>query len=99
MKALVIRQPWASQIISGKKKIEYRSWQTKYRGEILIVSEKKAIGIMNISNIKYNPETKMFEWIISDVRKIKPFPVRGKLGLFEVPVHQHNDCLEGSEHR
>ena len=36
MKVLTIRQPWASLIINGYKKYEFRSWKTKYRGKILI---------------------------------------------------------------
>lgn len=36
MKALTIREPWASLIINGYKKYEFRSWKTKYRGKILI---------------------------------------------------------------
>lgn len=36
MKALTIRQPWASLIISGHKLYEFRTWQTRYRGKILI---------------------------------------------------------------
>lgn len=36
MKVLSIKEPWASLIMNGTKKIETRSWQTKYRGEIYI---------------------------------------------------------------
>ena len=36
MKALTIRQPWASLIIEGYKEYEFRSWKTSYRGKILI---------------------------------------------------------------
>lgn len=36
MKVISILQPWASLIIQGHKKIETRSWNTKYRGELLI---------------------------------------------------------------
>lgn len=36
MKVLTIRQPWASLIINGYKKYEFRSWKTNYRGKILI---------------------------------------------------------------
>ena len=36
MKALTIKQPWASLIVNGYKKYEFRSWKTKYRGKILI---------------------------------------------------------------
>lgn len=38
MKALSIRQPWASLIASGRKTIELRSWRTHYRGPLLICS-------------------------------------------------------------
>lgn len=40
MKALTIKQPWASLIALGEKKIETRSWRTKYRGPILIHAGK-----------------------------------------------------------
>lgn len=36
MKALTIKEPWASLIIEEYKKYEFRSWKTKYRGKILI---------------------------------------------------------------
>jgi hypothetical protein len=36
MKALSIRQPWAWLIVNGHKDIENRSWQTKFRGKLLI---------------------------------------------------------------
>ncbi|MBP7632493.1 MAG: ASCH domain-containing protein [Acidimicrobiales bacterium] len=40
MKALTIRQPWASLIAAGVKTIETRSWSTKYRGPIAIHAGK-----------------------------------------------------------
>jgi len=36
MKALTIIQPWATLIAIGAKKIETRSWPTKYRGPLAI---------------------------------------------------------------
>lgn len=36
MKALTIKEPWATLIIMGYKKYEFRSWKTNYRGKILI---------------------------------------------------------------
>ena len=41
MKALSIRQPWANLIAAGYKTIEVRTWSTKYRGSLLIVSAKR----------------------------------------------------------
>lgn len=40
MKALSVKQPWASAIATGKKTIETRTWATDYRGPLLIVASK-----------------------------------------------------------
>jgi predicted transcriptional regulator len=40
MKALSLKQPWAELIVTGKKKIELRVWNTKFRGEFLIHASK-----------------------------------------------------------
>ena len=40
MKAISLKQPWASMIAHGRKTIETRKWPTKFRGDILIVSSK-----------------------------------------------------------
>lgn len=36
MRALTVRQPWASLIALGVKRIETRSWDTQYRGPLAI---------------------------------------------------------------
>jgi hypothetical protein len=41
MKALSVRQPWAWLIANGFKDIENRSWDTSYRGLILIHAGKQ----------------------------------------------------------
>jgi len=40
MKVLTIKQPWATLIMQGDKRFEFRSWKTKYRGELLIHAGK-----------------------------------------------------------
>ncbi len=40
MKVLTIKQPWATLIMDGHKRFEFRSWKTKYRGELLIHAGK-----------------------------------------------------------
>lgn len=40
MKAITIKQPWASLIALGEKRFETRSWQTKYRGPLAIHAGK-----------------------------------------------------------
>lgn len=40
MKVITIKQPFASLIAEGYKKYEFRTWKTKYRGDILIHAGK-----------------------------------------------------------
>lgn len=47
MKAITIKQPFASLIAAGLKEYEFRTWKTSYRGKVLIhagkASDTKAI--------------------------------------------------------
>lgn len=40
MKVLTIKQPWATLIAKGYKEYEFRTWKTKFRGDILIHAGK-----------------------------------------------------------
>lgn len=42
MKALSVRQPWASQIATEEKSIELRTWTTRYRGDLLICASARS---------------------------------------------------------
>lgn len=52
MKALSVRQPWASLIVWGLKTVEIRSWQPTYRGCLLIHAAKtldeRALGRLGL---------------------------------------------------
>jgi len=58
MKALTVKQPWASLICSGIKDVENRTWSTKFRGRILIHAAMKplkfddAVNYMSIEMLK-----------------------------------------------
>ena len=41
MKVITIKQPWATLIAKGYKEYEFRTWKTKYRGDILIHAGKQ----------------------------------------------------------
>ena len=45
MKALSIRQPWTWLIMQGHKDIENRTWNTNYRGPLLIHASSKRRGL------------------------------------------------------
>lgn len=40
MRAITLKQPWATLVAEGLKKYEFRSWKINYRGEILIHAGK-----------------------------------------------------------
>lgn len=57
MKAITIKQPWATLIAEGLKEYEFRTWSTKYRGDILIHAgktiDKKALERFKDYNLEY----------------------------------------------
>ncbi|MDP9197309.1 MAG: ASCH domain-containing protein [Thermoproteota archaeon] len=40
MKCLSLKQPYAELLVCGKKTIEARSWNTKFRGQFLVHASK-----------------------------------------------------------
>lgn len=93
MKALSIHPVYALDIFFLEKDEEYRTWTTKYRGDILICSTAKkfkdtipghalcVVTLKDIVPVKNEPGT--YAWKLENVRCIKPFPVKGKLSLWE----------------
>ena len=57
MKVITIKQPWATLIAKGYKEYEFRTWKTKYRGDILIHAgkgiDKKAMSRFKYLNLEY----------------------------------------------
>lgn len=57
MKAITLKQPWASLVAYGYKEYEFRSWKTNYRGKILIhaglSTEKDELNRINLKDIEY----------------------------------------------
>ncbi|MBO5095355.1 MAG: ASCH domain-containing protein [Bacilli bacterium] len=57
MKVITIKQPFATLIAEGLKEYEFRTWKTKYRGEILIHAgkgvDKKAMKKFEHLNLEY----------------------------------------------
>ncbi|HBC62365.1 MAG TPA: RNA-binding protein [Planctomycetaceae bacterium] len=114
MKALSIRQPFASLIASGEKTIELRTWYTHYRGPVLICASKSATGltaderrlprgvalcIVDLVDVldpvpiseamsaascfDLVPGDDFFGFVFARPMSIEPFPVSGRLGLFD----------------
>lgn len=93
MKVISLLQPWASLVVMGHKKIETRSWNTKYRGEILIhasggkKSDYRSIMLdfqqefFNLELPKY--ESLPFGAIIGKVTLLDTFPFDAVRGMIE----------------
>lgn len=93
IKALSVRGDFIMDMIAGKKKIEYRTWKTNYRGPILMCSTAKkvagaapgyAICVVNLKSIQYFPLEGFYHWNIELAIVIKPIHVKGQLKLFNV---------------
>ena len=93
IKALSVRGDFIMDMIAGKKKIEYRTWKTNYRGPILMCSTAKkvagaapgyAICVVNLKSIQYFPLEGFYHWNIELANVLKPIHVKGQLKLFNV---------------
>ena len=91
MKALSIRPDYAIDILAGNKKIEYRSWNTDYRGDLLICSTAKkikgtipghALIVCQIADVKKLAEKK-FAWklITRATKMMMPLKLRGVFSM------------------
>lgn len=92
MKALTIKQPWASLIINNYKHYEIRSWKTNYRGKILIhaglTTEKDAINKIDY-NLEYVKGAIIGEAEITDCILIDE-KFNSKLGKINNKVYGNN---------
>jgi hypothetical protein len=84
MKALSIKQPWASLIAKGIKDVENRTWRTNFRGRIFIhASQKISVGV------RYTPEQDEKLCSVNDAGESGP---RGAI-IGEVEII---DCIDNS---
>lgn len=74
MKVITIKQPFASLIAEGIKCYEFRTWKTKYRGEILIHAgkgvDKKAMEKFKCYNLEYPAGVILAKCTLTDCIKI-----------------------------
>lgn len=93
VKAIVIHSPFAQEIASGEKDIEYRSWGSKYRGWLAIVAARqrdwgndagRAVCFVRLVDCREVGD-KNFEWDLSNQCPLKyRLEIPGRLGLFDV---------------
>ena len=81
MKCLSICQPFAELIVQGKKTIELRKWNTKFRGEFLVHAAKNVLQ-EDCKRMKISPDTMVAGAII------------GKVNLVDVKKYNSNKELD-----
>ena len=69
MKCLSICQPFAELIVQGKKTIELRKWNTKFRGEFLVHAAKNVLT-EDCKRLKISPEEIVTGAIIGKVNLV-----------------------------
>lgn len=100
LKALSVREPFASQIASGKKRIENRSWGERVRGDVALHRcgpGGAIIGVMRISDVvtreralELYPDQAEYIigplcWVIESFTAYPPVPCAGRLSLWTCP--------------
>ncbi len=81
MKGLSVSQPFADLIISGKKSIELRSWNTAFRGEFLVHAPLK---------IRYKDAK-----ILHIAKEFVTGAIVGKAELFDVKIYEtSSECIK-----
>jgi predicted transcriptional regulator len=77
MKCLSLKQPFAELLVSGKKTIELRKWNTKYRGKFLIHASK------NLDKERANS-------LDIDYTKLSKGAIIGTVELYDVKQYRSN---------
>ena len=93
MRAISIKQPYASQIAAGKKRVEYRTWKCP-TGPILIVAsstptdgyagEPLGVAICTAEITEIVGEPGNYRWHLGNVRRVRPAKLRGYASIYQV---------------
>jgi CheY-like chemotaxis protein len=95
VKAIAVREPWASQIAAGATTTAFKSFRTPYRGEILIVSDDEPwygvalaelIDVQAITREMNAPLQRGYAWAFRNVVQVTRFPATHRSGLYTVEV-------------
>ncbi len=133
MKAITVLQPWATLLITGASRYAVRSWQTSYRGPLLIHAGRRLVthgpyraALQTCAFLDRMPrgcilgfaeltdclpveavaepglgDTRPGAWawrLERPTRLARPLPLRGVLGVYEVPDDFLEAHLSAEEH-
>ena len=95
VKAIAVREPWASEIAAGATTTAYKSFRTPYRGEILIVSDEEpwyGLALAELADVQQitremdAPLQRGYAWVFHNVIQVSRFPALHRSGLYTVEV-------------
>jgi CheY-like chemotaxis protein len=95
VKAIAVREPWASQIAGGATTTAYKSFRTPYRGEILIVSDEEpwyGLALAELADVQAitremnAPLQRGYAWVFQNVMQVTRFMAMHRSGLYTVEV-------------
>ena len=95
VRAIAVREPWASQIAAGATTTAYKSFRTPYRGEILIVSDEEPwyglalaelCDVQAITREMNAPLQRGYAWVFENVMQVTRFLAMHRSGLYTVEV-------------
>lgn len=85
MKTLSVQQPWASLIVYGIKDVENRTWDTPYRGKILIHASSKKVPKAFIDCLPVEWGNEVLNHIIFDnIPDLQELPTSAIIGYVEL---------------
>lgn len=93
MKALSVKQPYASAIADGTKTREYRTWRIAHRGPLAIVASKSPVVdtlptgclVCVVDLVAIEGSAGQYAWVVANPRPVEATPVRGFAALYTVP--------------
>lgn len=94
MKTLTIKEPYATLIINGIKKYEFRTWKTNYRGKLLIhaglSTDNTRMKELSTYNLKYNNGNILGEVTLVDCILVDE--------LMDALLNKENPLVYGKDH-
>ena len=90
MRALSVKRKWAELIVQGKKREEWRSWQTRHRGLLVIHASGKGgalVGVVEVVDVVGVPGE--YAWQLRKARRFAvEIPARGRLMTWTLTPEQ-----------
>jgi CheY-like chemotaxis protein len=95
VKAITLREPFASRIAAGEETIAYTGYRTSYRGEILIVADQEPwyglalaelVDVRPIAPEMDAPLERGYAWTFANVVRITRFLSAHRSGLFTAEI-------------